>query len=117
MVYLGFWTAHREHAMIDLLEEHRAAIAALCEEFKVRRLEVFGSATDSERFDHRHSDLDFLVEFKPEAEPSLAALYLDLVAALRDLLGREVDLVMDRAVRNPVLRETIDRDRTMLYAA
>ena len=70
-----------------------------------------------ERFDPAHSDVDFLVEFAPEAEPRLAELYLDLIAALRNLLGREVDLVMIRAIRNPYFRQVIDRSRRTLYAA
>ena len=103
--------------MIDLLEHHRADIEALCRRFHVRRLEVFGSAAGAGQFDPDRSDVDFLVEFAPEAEPRLAELYLDLIAGLRELLGRDVDVVMSRAIRNPHFRQVIDRSRTLLYAA
>lgn len=102
--------------MLDLLEQHRPEIEALCRRFQVRRLEVFGSAALG-TFDPDRSDVDFLVEFTPDAEPRLAELYLDLIAALRNLLGRDVDLVMSRSIRNPHLRQVIDRSRTTLYAA
>ena len=108
---------HEPPAVIGLIQERRPQIEALCREFQVSHLEVFGSAGEVERFDPAHSDVDFLVEFAPEAEPRLAELYLDLIAALRNLLGREVDLVMIRAIRNPYFRQVIDRSRRTLYAA
>ncbi len=103
--------------MIDLIEQRRPQIEVLCRRFHVHRLEVFGSAAEAERFDSNRSDVDFLVEFAPEAESRVAELYLDLIAALNDLLGREVDVVMTRAIRNPYFRQVVDRSRRMLYAA
>ena len=103
--------------MIDLIVQHQSRIEALCRRFHVCRLEVFGSAAEEGRFDGQRSDVDFLVEFSPDAEPRLAELYLDLIAALRDTLGRDVDLVMARAIRNPYFRQVIDRSRRTLYAA
>jgi len=60
------------------------------------------------------SDLDFLVEFS--GSPSLDD-YLGLRENLRSLFGRDVDLVMSGAVRNPYIRAAIERDRQLLYAA
>ena len=48
--------------MIDLVEEKRDALGALCRRFHVKRLEIFGSAVTG-RFDPSRSDLDFLVDF------------------------------------------------------
>ncbi len=79
-----------------------------------RPLSLFGSAL---RDDFRpDSDLDLLVEFEPDASYSL----FDLVALqdeLKDLLGREVDLVEASALRNPFRRREILRTRRLLYAA
>jgi uncharacterized protein len=60
------------------------------------------------------SDFDFLAEFS--GSPSLTD-YLGLREDLRSLFGREVDLVLPAAVRNPYIRATIERDRQLLYAA
>ena len=103
--------------MIDLIEQRREQIEVLCRQFQVQRLEVFGSAADADRFDSNRSDVDFLVEFAPEGESHIAELYLDLIAALKDLMGREVDVVMTRAIRNPYFRQVVDRSRRTLYAA
>lgn len=103
--------------MIDLITRRQADIEALCRRFHVRSLDVFGSAAEPGRFDRERSDIDFLVEFAPEAEERLAELYLDLIAALHDLLERDVDVVMIRAIRNPYFRQVVERSRRTLYAA
>jgi len=102
--------------MIRLLSERRDAIAELCRRHRVRRLEVFGSAA-SGSFDPDTSDLDFLVEFLPLGPGERADAYFGLLENLRDLLGRPVDLVMTRAIRNPYFRQAIERTREVLYAA
>ena len=52
--------------MIDLLNSNIAEIRALCDHHRVRALHLFGSAT-TDHFDPAQSDIDFLVEFLPDA--------------------------------------------------
>jgi predicted nucleotidyltransferase len=83
------------------------ALAGLCRRHAIRRLSLFGSVLRSA--DRRDSDADFLVEFEPEAKPSL----LDLAQIERELSGllsgRPVDLRiaedLSRYFRDAVLRE------------
>jgi predicted nucleotidyltransferase len=102
--------------MHRLIEEQQEAIVELCRRFHVQRLEVFGSAVTG-AFDPAHSDIDFLVEFDPAAENSLADDYFDLLFALEKLFARGVDLVMSRALKNPYFIRSINQQRTLLYAA
>jgi uncharacterized protein len=102
--------------MIELIENRRAALSELCRKFQVKKLEVFGSAADGE-FDANRSDLDFLVEFQPVETGRIAPDYFGLLHALEDLFERKVDLVMDRAIRNPYFRRGVDQSRTPIYAA
>jgi len=102
--------------MIALLESKREQIATLCQRYRVRRLEVFGSAS-SEHFDPQTSDVDFLVDFHPLAPGERADAYFGLLEGLQALLGRPVDLVMSRAIRNPYFRQSVERGREVLYAA
>ncbi len=102
--------------MADIIEENRGRIAGLCEEFGVRRLEVFGSAATG-TFDPERSDVDFLLDFGPEYDPLLFTRYFDLKAALEKLLGRNVDLVMLGALANPYFIEAVNRTRKPVYAA
>ncbi len=96
--------------------QHRAAIEELCRRHGVRRLDVFGSATTDD-FDQARSDVDFLVEFTHADGRNAADDYFGLKDDLEALLGRSVDLVSPRALRNPFFREGVDETREALYAA
>lgn len=96
------------------LIEKRDEIARLCRDFDVQRLEVFGSAADG-RFDPARSDFDFIASFTPEPGRSLTDCYFGLAQALESLLGRHVDLLTDRPIRNPYMRQAVDASRRELY--
>ena len=88
-------------------------LAAVCRRFQVERLAVFGSAARGEL--RPDSDVDLLVEFRPEAEIGFIE-YAGLMLALSELLGRKVDLVSKPALR-PLLRDAILSEALPLYAA
>lgn len=102
--------------MIREVEEQAKAIEALCRRFHVRRLELFGSAAVG-GFNPRSSDLDFLVEFDELRPGEYADAYFGLLEELQKIFSRNVDLVVARSVRNPYLLESIQRSRSLLYAA
>jgi uncharacterized protein len=102
--------------MKTLVEERRGEIEEVCRRYRVRRLELFGSAV-GDRFDPRTSDLDFLVEFEGLPPAEHARCYFGLLFALTDLFGRDVDLVEAGAIRNPYFLRAIAKDRVLLYAA
>jgi len=91
-------------------------VIEICRRHHVRRLEVFGSATASD-FDPRRSDVDLIVHFEEGAREKLLDAYFGLKEELEALFDRPVDLLTDRAVRNPYLRESIERSRQTLYVA
>jgi len=43
--------------------------------------------------------------------------YFGLLEDLENLLGREVELVSDRAIRNPYFRQEVDETKQPLYVA
>jgi predicted nucleotidyltransferase len=101
--------------MADFIDARRADLARLCQEHGVRRLDLFGSAT-SDQFDPNRSDIDFIVEFGPTAQPQLFVHYFALKQALESLFARPVDLVMAGAMRNPHFIEAAARTRRPVYA-
>ena len=103
-------------AMTAMLMVRREQLVALCQKYRVRRLEVFGSATRDD-FDDQSSDIDLLVEFEEMPFPDRGDAYLGLLVEAQALLGRPVDLVELGAVRNPYLRQGIEASRQLLYAA
>ena len=103
--------------MHPLIQEKRADIAALCRRYRVRHLEVFGSAARGDDFDPASSDADFLVEFEPQSDLPPLEEFFGFQADLSRLLERSVDLVEARAVRNPYVLANINRTRELVYAA
>ncbi|MCC7017103.1 MAG: nucleotidyltransferase domain-containing protein [Rhodospirillales bacterium] len=99
-----------------LLGERRAELHVLCRRYRVRRLDLFGSAATG-GYRPESSDLDFLVEFDPPAPGSYADAYFGLLEGLEQLFGRPVDLVVASAIKNPYFRESVEKTRALLYAA
>lgn len=101
---------------LDLVGAKRTAVAALCRQYAVRRLRLFGSAVRGD-FDVASSDLDFLVEFDPPVGMNAFHQFIDLKLALEELFARRVDLVTWRAVRDPDFRRQAEQSAVELYAA
>lgn len=97
------------------IEHYRGDIEALCRRFRVRRLELFGSAAAG-RAEPGRSDYDFLVEFEPLQAGTYADTYFGLLEALERLLDAPVDLVVASAIRNPYFRQSVNRNKALLYA-
>jgi hypothetical protein len=100
--------------VIDLIQEKHDAIAEACRQYGVGRLEVFGSAVRDD-FDAKNSDLDFIADFLPPLHPGVADRFFGLAEALESIFARPVDLLTESMLRNPVLREEVNRERTPLY--
>src|SRR5687767_12074299 len=105
-----------EIQMLGLLEKKRQAIADVCSRFQVERLEVFGSAL-REDFKAEESDVDLLVKFKPMESYARVDAYFGMRDELRTLLNREIDLVMEGAIKNRYVTREIERTKQLLYAA
>ncbi len=97
------------HIPIDHLQ-----ISRFCRKWRILEFSLFGSVL---RDDFRpDSDIDVMVQFEPQAPWSL----LDLVAAaieLKQLFGREVELIEKDAITNPFRRQSILRSHQVIYAA
>jgi predicted nucleotidyltransferase len=101
--------------MISLIIDNKQAIAALCRKYGIKRLDVFGSAATG-TFDPDSSDIDFIVDLG-EYDDSVAERYLDLIAALTDVLGYRVEMITEPSIRNPYFRAAVDEQRVTVYEA
>jgi predicted nucleotidyltransferase len=88
-------------------------LAAFCRRHDIARLSVFGSALRDDF--GPESDVDLLIEFQPDAEPSLLDLG-GMQQELCDLLGRQVDLKTPEFM-SPFVRERVQREALLQYAA
>ncbi len=102
--------------MNKIVKDRKKDIQRLCQQFHVAKLEVFGSVTKS-TFNPKRSDIDFLVEFNPEGISAYADNYFGLQKALQNLFKLPIELVISSTIKNPYFLESIETDRTFLYAA
>ena len=98
---------------MDLLERNIETIKKLCVKYNVLKLYIFGSVL-SDKF-HEDSDIDFLVTFDKVDLEEYADNYFDFKFSLADLLNREIDLLEEKAIKNPYLKQSIDNTKELLY--
>jgi predicted nucleotidyltransferase len=102
-------------ATIDQFDAKLPEIESVCRTNDVKRLDLFGSRARSDATNG--SDIDFLVEFNDPLRPGVFDRFLSLRNSLERITGCRVDLVECSSIQNPVLRQRIDQDRRLVYAA
>jgi len=98
---------------MKLIEEHIDNLKQLCYAHNVDRMYLFGSAVTSNFNDA--SDIDFLVKFKTIDLAGYFDNYIDFKTKLKNLFGREVDLVEEQTLKNPILINSINKSKELVY--
>lgn len=98
---------------MKLIELNIDKIIALCKKYKVAKLWVFGSIL-TPRFNDQ-SDVDFSVIFHYDEIQDMFITFFDFVDELRNLLGRDIDLVDETAIKNKYFREELNRTKHLIY--
>lgn len=92
-------------------------LSSFCRRWKIRELQVFGSAQRGELTER--SDIDLLVQFEEEADWSLFD-HVEMEEELSELVGREVDMITRRSIeRSPnwLRRDAILSSSEPIYVA
>ncbi|MBR0055023.1 MAG: nucleotidyltransferase domain-containing protein [Bacteroidales bacterium] len=98
---------------MSIIELNKQNIIDICQKHKVKTLAVFGSVLTDRFCDD--SDIDFVVDFTDVDERDYADNYLEMQEALQNLLGREIDLLENKAIRNSILLQTINDSKQVIY--
>ena len=98
---------------MDLLERNIGTLKKLCVKYNVLKLYIFGSVL-SDKF-HEDSDIDFLVTFDKVDLEEYADNYFDFKFSLADLFNRKIDLLEEKVIKNPYLKQSIDNTKELLY--
>ena len=96
-----------------LIDNNIESLKRLCNMYNVDKMYLFGSALTS-NFTEK-SDIDFLVKFKPIELSQYFENYIDFKQNLQSLFGREVDLLEEQTLRNPILIKSINRSKELIY--
>ena len=92
-------------------------LSQFCLKWKVKELSLFGSVLRDDFKDS--SDIDVLVTFQDDAEPSLFDL-VRMGMELKEMTGRDVDLVSRRGIemsRNSIRKRAILSSAEPIYAS
>lgn len=102
---------------MKLIEMNIDKIVALCKKYKVARLWVFGSIL-TPRFND-DSDIDFLVDFDEKHIELLdyADNFFNFIHEIESVVGRKVDMIVNKSVKNRFFRTEIDETRRLLWSA
>jgi predicted nucleotidyltransferase len=96
--------------MIDLTP-FKGDLEKICNELSLQQLALIGSAARDD-FSPK-SDIDVLVTF--QGDDNLFDRYFGLKTKLEALFKRKVDIIEERAIRNPFFRKAVEKDRISVY--
>jgi predicted nucleotidyltransferase len=98
---------------VNLIHQNIEFINALCKSHKVKSLYAFGSVL-TDKFNDQ-SDIDLIVDFSDVQLLDYADNYFDLKFSLEDTFKRSVDLLEEKAIKNPYFKRAIEKNRQLIY--
>lgn len=98
--------------MKELLS-HIDQIKKICSSNNVKSLFAFGSVT-TKKF-QADSDMDLVVEIDDEDPFSYSDDYFNLKFELEKIFKRRIDLLESKAIKNPYLKEQIEKNKVLIY--
>jgi len=98
---------------MNALTSHIDQIRKLCGSNKVRTLFAFGSVlTDDFK---PESDIDLVVDIDEKDPLSYSDSYFSLKFQLEQLFQRRVDLLEQKSIKNPYVKEQIEQTKVLIY--
>jgi len=98
---------------MGLIETYKNQIQSLCKNHNVKSLYSFGSVNKTQF--NKDSDVDLMVDFMTNDPFEYSDNYFDLKFELEKIFNRSVDLLENKAIKNPFLRENIDKSKVLIY--
>lgn len=96
-----------------LIDQNIESLKRLCNIYNVDKMYLFGSALTSNFTEE--SDIDFLVKFKSIELSEYFENYMNFKENLESLFGREIDLLEEQTLKNPILINSINKSKELIY--
>ena len=97
----------------SLISEKLPQIKQILREHRVQRAHVFGSVC-TDQF-NASSDIDLLVSFKKIPFGEYTENFWSLEETLKNLLQRDIDIVVEKNLRNPFFIKVMNQTKTAIY--
>jgi uncharacterized protein len=98
---------------VKLIEQHKQKLNQICLQHHVQQLYLFGSIL-TEKF-NAESDIDMLIQFSSMDVLDYFDNYMDFKEKVELLFNRQIDLVENQAIKNPIFRKVVDREKQLIY--
>ncbi len=98
---------------MTVLSVHIDQIKKACTANKVKTLFAFGSATN-DKF-KTDSDIDLVVDIAESDPLAYSDNYFSLKEQLENIFNRRIDLLEQKAIRNPFLMKEIEKTKVLIY--
>ncbi len=98
---------------MNLIENHTKDILNLCKAHKVKSLYAFGSVV-TDKFTNE-SDIDLIVDFENLDVLEYGDNYYNLKFSLENVLQRNVDLLEEKALKNPYFKKIVNQNKVLIY--
>jgi predicted nucleotidyltransferase len=95
------------------LKDHMEQIKQLCNAYHVKSLFAFGSIVSDKL--KATSDIDLIVDIDSKDPIDYSDNYFALKFQLENILKRPIDLLEDKALKNPFLKKQIDNTKVLVY--
>lgn len=95
------------------IDKYSADIKRLCALYNVRALYVFGSVMSTQLTEK--SDIDLIVDFDAIDLKLYADNYFNFKFSLQQILKRPVDLIEQKAIKNPYFKQAVNKTRKLVY--
>jgi len=87
---------------------------SLCKAHNVKNLYAFGSSI-TEQFNENSSDIDLLIEIDIDDPIERGENLMNIWDKFEQFFQRKVDLLTNTSIKNPVLRESVDSTKILIY--
>ncbi|WP_410522721.1 nucleotidyltransferase family protein [Pedobacter sp. BS3] len=108
-----FYKFECNYTLMDRFRRYIADIEKLCKQYKVKSLYAFGSVLTNNY--NNQSDIDLIVDFSNVAVEDYADNYFDFKFSLEDMFQRPVDLLEEKAIKNPYFKQAVNQQKQLVY--
>lgn len=98
---------------MNLIDNFKRDIFTLCAKHKVKSLYAFGSVL-TDNF-NATSDIDLVVDFEKIDVLEYGDNYYELKFSLENILKRNIDLLEEKAIKNPFFRKSLNENKVLIY--
>jgi len=99
---------------MDSIQNKKSDFLALCKTHEVKSLYAFGSSI-TDQFNSSTSDIDLLIEIDDDDPIERGERLMSIWDKLETFFQLKVDLLTNSSIKNPVLRESINATKTLIY--